>query len=166
MVAYTIANLAADGANVGTANAHLDHTSKMYKLAVDLDFAAITAARSAAGRAALAANDTLQVLRIPAKTLVVAVGIDVTTADGTASTVDLGEVGGDVDGWIDGHNCNTVGSACSMNSTLVEGAPNTYGPALGGGKYYSAADTIDMTMLTAAQDASVMRVWAICIDCS
>lgn len=161
MVAYTDTI----GFNKGSA-AHMEHNPKMYLMQVDLDFAKITTDRTAASLTALAANDSLAILQIPAKTLVVAVGIDVTTADGTASTVDLGETGGDVDGWIDGHDCNTVGSACSMNSTLVEGTPNTYGPALGGGKYYGSADTIDMLFLTAPQDASVMRVWAVCIDCS
>jgi hypothetical protein len=126
----------------------------------------ITTERSTAGATALAANDSLAILQIPAKTFVLAVGIDVTTADGTASTVDIGETGGDVDGWINGHDCNAVGSACSTNNTLVEGTPNVFEPALGNGKYYSAADTIDMLFLTAPQDASVMRVWAVCIDCS
>ena len=153
------------GFNKGSA-AHRENSSKMYLLEVDLDFANITTERSTAGATALAANDSLAILQIPAKTFVLAVGIDVTTADGTASTVDIGETGGDVDGWINGHNCNAVGSACSTNNTLVEGTPNVFEPALGNGKYYSAADTIDMLFLTAPQDASVMRVWAVCIDCS
>jgi hypothetical protein len=153
------------GFNKGSA-AHRENSSKMYLLEVDLDFANITTERSTAGATALAASDSLAILQIPAKTFVLAVGIDVTTADGTASTVDIGETGGDVDGWINGHNCNAVGSACSTNNTLVEGTPNVFEPALGNGKYYSAADTIDMLFLTAPQDASVMRVWAVCIDCS
>ncbi len=166
MVAYTIANLSANKVNVGTSASHQDNSSKMYRMEVDLNFAAITTQRSADGLTAFAATDTLQVLNIPAKTLVQAVGIDVTTADGTASTVDIGETGGDVDGWINGHDCNAVGSACSTNNTLVEGTPNVFEPALGNGKYYGSADTIDMLMITAPQDASVMRIWAICIDCS
>ena len=133
---------------------------------VELNFTDITADRVAASLTALAATDSLAILNVPAKTMVMCVGIDVTTADGTASTVDLGETGGDVDGWINGHNCNAVGSACSTNNTLVEGTPNVFEPALGNGKYYAAADTIDMLFLTAPQDASVIRVWAICIDCS
>lgn len=153
------------GFNKGSA-AHRENSSKMYLLEVDLDFANITTERSTAGATALAANDSLAILQIPAKTFVLAVGIDVTTADGTASTVDIGETGGDVDGWINGHDCNAVGSACSTNNTLVEGTPNVFEPALGNGKYYSAADTIDMLFLTAPKDASVMRVWAVCIDCS
>ena len=161
MVAYTDTV----GFNKGSAQ-HTANSSKMYLMEVDLDFVKITADRAAASLTAFAANDSLAVLNIPAKTFVMAVGIDVTTADGTASTVDIGETGGDVDGWINGHNANAVGSACSTNNTLVEGTPNVFEPALGNGKYYATADTIDLLMLTAAQDASVMRIWAVCIDCS
>jgi hypothetical protein len=166
MVAYTIANLSANKVNVGTTAAHHETPEKMYRMEVDLDFVAITAQRVADSLTAFATNDTLQILNIPAKTFVLAVGIDVTTADGTASTIDIGETGGDVDGYINGHDANAVGSACSVNNTLVEGTPNVFEPALGNGKYYATADTIDMLMLTAPQDASVMRIWAVCIDCS
>jgi uncharacterized Zn-binding protein involved in type VI secretion len=145
---------------------HRANTSKMYLSEVTLNFATITTDRAAASLTALGTGDSLAVLQVPAKTFVVAVGIDVTTADGTASTIDVGETGGDVDGWINGHNANAVGSACSTNNTLVEGTPNVFEPALGNGKYYSADDTIDMLMLTAPQDASVMRIWAVMIDCS
>ena len=96
MTAYTIANLAADGVAVGTTAAHNANSNKMYLMEVTLDFPAITAARAAAGRAALAATDTLQVLNIPAKTFVMQVGYDITTAEGTASTFDVGYTGGDV----------------------------------------------------------------------
>ena len=150
----------------GGTSGHTENSTKAYKLVVDLNFADIITARAVAGDAVIATNDSLAILQIPAKTLVLAVGIDVTTADGTASTVDLGETGGDVDGWINGHNCNTVGSACSTNNTLVEGTPNVFEPAFGNGRYYSAADTIDMLFLTAIQDNSVMRVWAVCVDCA
>ena len=153
------------GFNKGSA-AHLANSANMYLMEVELNFTDITADRVAASLTALAATDSLAILNVPAKTMVMCVGIDVTTADGTASTVDLGETGGDVDGWINGHDCNAVGSACSTNNTLVEGTPNVFEPALGNGKYYAAADTIDMLFLTAPQDASVIRVWAICIDCS
>ena len=153
------------GFNKGSA-AHLANSAKMYLMEVELNFTDITADRVAASLTALAATDSLAILNVPAKTMVMCVGIDVTTADGTASTVDLGETGGDVDGGFNGHDCNAVGSACSTNNTLVEGTPNVFEPALGNGKYYAAADTIDMLFLTAPQDASVIRVWAICIDCS
>jgi hypothetical protein len=47
---------------------------------------------------------------------------------------------------------------------LAEAAPNT---VLGysNGKYYAAADTIDIKTINAA-DAAVMRLWALVADCS
>lgn len=161
MVAYTDTV----GFSKGSAS-HRDNSSKMYLSEVTLNFVTITADRASASLTALATGDSLQVLHVPAKTFVMCVGVDVTTADGTTSTIDIGETGGDVDGWINGHDADAVGSAASTNNTLVEGTPNLFEPALGNGKYFGTADTIDLLMLTAPQDASVMRIWAIMIDCS
>lgn len=151
------------GFNRGSAAHRAQGVNKVSVLEVDLDFVQITADRAAAGLTAFAANDVLEVLPIPAKTLVLNVGVDVTTADGTASTIDIGD-GDDVDGYIDGHDANAVGSAATVLA-LTEAAPNTV-TGYSNGKYYAAADTIDITMLTAPQDASVMRVWAVVVDCS
>jgi hypothetical protein len=123
-------------------------------LSIDLDMVAITAARSAAGATALADGDILEVIRVPAKTLVLAVGLDVTTAEGGTCTIDVGD-GATVDGYLDGVNANTVASYCS---TLAA-------EAFDGGKYYAAADTIDVKFINAA-DAAVMRVWALLVDCN
>jgi hypothetical protein len=123
-------------------------------ISIDLDMVAITAARSAAGATALADNDILEVIPVPAKTLVLAVGLDVTTAEGGTCTVDVGD-GATVDGYLDGVNANTVASYCS---TLAA-------EAFDGGKYYTAADTIDVKFINAA-DAAVMRVWALLVDCN
>ena len=82
------------GFNKGSA-AHLANSAKMYLMEVELNFTDITADRVAASLTALAATDSLAILNVPAKTMVMCVGIDVTTADGTASTVDLGETGGE-----------------------------------------------------------------------
>jgi len=148
------------GFNKGTAAAYPDAGRySLTKLSVELDFAAITAARAAAGATALTSGDVLEVLRIPAKTQVLAVGVDVTTAEGGTLTLDVGD-GTDPDGFLDGVNANTVAGYSSTTVTIVEGTPNTISPALGFGKYYGAADTIDVTTVNAA-DAAVMTVWAI-----
>lgn len=123
-------------------------------ISIDLDMAAITAARAAAGAAAIADNDILEVIPVPAKTLVLAVGLDVTTAEGGTCTIDVGD-GATVDGYLDGVNANTVASYCS---TLAA-------EAYDGGKYYAAADTIDVKFINAA-DVAVMRVWALVVDCA
>lgn len=151
------------GFNKGTDAAFPEKgTRAVTMLEVDLDMAAITAARLAAGATALANGDGLEVLRIPAKTLVLRVGLDVTTAEGGTCTIDVGD-GTDPDGFLDGVNANTVASYCSALA-LAEAAPNTV-VGYSNGKYYSAADTIDVVFVNAA-DAAVMRVWALVVDCS
>ena len=153
------------GFNKGTATAYpATGIGAVLKIEVELDFAAITAARAAAGATALGAGDVLEVLRIPAKTQVLAVGLDVTTVEGGTLTIDVGD-GADPDGYLDGVNANTVAGYSSTQVTLVEGAPNTLSPALGFGKYYAAADTIDVKTVNAA-DTAVMKLWAIVADCN
>lgn len=153
------------GFDKGTAAAYpVNGVGSVTKIEITLDFAAITAARAAAGATALANGDVIEVIRIPAKTQVLAVGLDVTKAEGGTLTVDVGD-GVDPDGYLDGVNGNTVAGYSSSTVTLVEGAPNTLSPAFGFGKYYGAADTIDVTVVNAA-DVAVMKVWAIVADCN
>lgn len=148
------------GFNKGTTAAYLDEGKRsVRKLEVELDFAAITTARAAAGATALGAGDILEVIRIPAGTQVLAVGLNVTTAEGGTLTVDVGD-GDDPDGWLDGVNANTAAGYSSSQVTLTEGTPNTLSPAFGFGKYYGAEDTIDVVTVNAA-DTAVMKVWAI-----
>jgi len=135
---------------------------KVSMLEVTLDWAAIAAARVAAGQTAVGAGDGVAALRIPAKTLVLHVGLDVTTAEGGTLTVDVGD-GDDPDGFLDGVNANTLASYAST-LLLTEGAPNIT-TGYSEGKYYSAADTIDLITVNAA-DAAVMRLWALVVDCS
>ena len=153
MVAYTDTV----GFDKGSASSRAATNNRTYLQEVTLDFEAITAARSAASLTALATGDSLEVLHIPAKTLILAAGIDVTTADGTASTVDLGYTGGDVDAWIDGADANAVGSEVGLGTLSVTRVATCY---------LHSADTLDLLMLTAPQDASVMRIWAVMVDCS
>lgn len=151
------------GFSRGVAAHRAQGLDKISVVEMDLNFVTITAARLAAGATAFAANDILEVIPIPAKTYVIAVGIDVTTADGTANTIDVGD-GTTVGGWVAGHNGNTVGSA-SMAHVLTEGTPNVV-IGYSQGKYYAAADTIDIKMLTAPLDAAVIRVWAVLANCA
>jgi hypothetical protein len=150
------------GYNKGSAAPRAEGLHKVTRYEVELDFAAISAARTAAGAAAIGAGDGVEAIRIPAKSLVMAVGMDVVTAEGGTLTVDIGD-GTDADGWLDGVNANTVASYCSA-AALAEGTPNTF-VGYGAGKYYSAADTIDVITVNAA-DAAVVRVWALVADCA
>jgi hypothetical protein len=112
---------------------------------VELDLPSIVAARSAGSAAALAANDIIQVIPVPAGSLVLNVGVDVTTVEGETATINVGD-GDIVDGYHSGLNINAVGHAIST------------------GKFYSAADTIDVQFLTATPTTAVMRVWALMLN--
>lgn len=146
------------GYNMGTGSAHVAAgINRVSAVSVTLDFAAITTARAAAGLTALAATDTLEVIKIPANTLVTSVALNVTTAEGGTLTIDVGD-GDDPDGYLDGANANTTAAYITSPSA---GTPT----GLADGKYYTAADTIDVTTVNAA-DAAVMTLTVVMVDCS
>ncbi len=151
------------GFNKGSAAFRADGLTKVTRMEVVLDFAAIAAARTAAGAAALASGDVLEVLPVPAKSLVMRVGYDVTTAEGATATLDLCD-GSDTDGYLNDVDLNSVASGV-MALTLAEAAPNTVA-GYTNGKYYSAADTIDVTLNNNAINVAVVRLWALVADAS
>lgn len=151
------------GFNKGSAALRADGLTKVTRMEVVLDFAKIAAARSAAGVTALASGDVLEVIPVPAKTLVMRVGYDVTTAEGATATFDLGD-GSDADGFLNDVDLNAVGSGV-MALALTEGTPNTI-TGYSNGKYYSAADTIDVTLNNNAINVAVVRIWALVADAS
>ena len=108
------------------------------------------------------AADVIQLFHIPAKVFVAKVMWDVTTAEGGTFTFDIGD-GGDVDGYIDGADGNAVGNGSSL-IVLTEATPNTI-TGYSNGKYYSAADTLDL-LVNNTVDAGVMTVKALCYDFS
>jgi hypothetical protein len=151
------------GFNKGTAGFRADGLTKVTRMEVVLDFAKIAAARTAAGATALASGDVLEVIPVPAKTLVMQVGYDVTTAEGATATFDLGDAS-DTDGYLNDADLNAVGSGV-MALTLASGTPNTVA-GYSNGKYYSAADTIDVLLNNSSIDTAVVRIWALVADCS
>jgi hypothetical protein len=151
------------GFNKGTAGFRADGLTKVTRMEVVLDFAKIAAARTAAGATALASGDVLEVIPVPAKTLVMRVGYDVTTAEGATATFDLGDAS-DTDGYLNDADLNAVGSGV-MALTLASGTPNTVA-GYSNGKYYSAADTIDVLLNNSSIDTAVVRIWALVADCS
>jgi hypothetical protein len=151
------------GFNKGTAGFRADGLTKVTRMEVVLDFAKIAAARTAAGATALASGDVLEVIPVPAKSLVMRVGYDVTTAEGATATFDLGDAS-DTDGYLNDADLNAVGSGV-MALTLASGTPNTVA-GYSNGKYYSAADTIDVLLNNSSIDTAVVRIWALVADCS
>tara|TARA_R100000231_G_scaffold47840_2_gene40966 strand:- start:10696 stop:11151 length:456 start_codon:yes stop_codon:yes gene_type:complete len=143
------------GYNLGTGTAHVAAgINKVSSVTVDLNFATITTERAAAGLTALTSADILEVIKVPAQTLVTHVALEVTTAEGGTLTVDVGD-GDNTDGYLDGVNANATAAYLTVAGT----------DAYEAGKYYTAADTIDIVLNNAA-DAAVMKLTAVMVDCS
>jgi hypothetical protein len=92
-------------------------------------------------------------LNVPAETLVINAGIEVLTASPSSVTLDVGD-GGDVDRYIDGLDSTSTG-----HGAQVINASNI-------GHVYGSADTIDVKVLGAQDNASKIRVWAVMCDVS
>ena len=107
----------------------------------------ISAINSDAGAAQ---NDVLQVLDIPAETLILHAGIEVLTALSSSVTLDLGITGGDVDTFVDG----------DANATGYSVLTNTARPVI------ASADTLDLLVLSAASSAGKVRIFALLCDVS
>ncbi len=141
------------GFNKGTAAFPADVNS-VSKFEVKLDFAAIVAARAAAGATALAATDTLQVISLPANSIVLSAGINVVTAEttNTTATLDVGYTGGSPAA------ANAYGNDLATNSTGLKAAD------LANPTVVATADTIDILLNTAVPANAVINVWAIVAD--
>ena len=97
-------------------------------------------------------GDVIQALNIPAETCILNAGLEVLTAASSSVTFDLGD-GDDADRYVDG-DTNAVGHAAP-----VAHASNS-------GHVYGTADTLDVTVLSAADTAGKIRVYAIMCDVS
>ena len=100
------------------------------------------------GDSGTASGDVLQVIDLPAETLVMEAGIEVLTACSSSVTFDLGITGGDVDIYTDG-DTNATGY-----STLTATARSVA----------ATADTLDVLQGGAASTVGKIRVWAILCD--
>jgi hypothetical protein len=147
------------GFNKGSAALPSNALNKTHLVEIVLDFPAIIAARAAAGATALAASDVLEVLPIPAGTIVTNVGMVVTTAAGVTSTIAIGD-GSAAAGYLAATSANSAATSGGV-PVLSSGA---FAPTLSGGKVYAAADTIDITIGTAVPAAAVVRVFALFTD--
>ena len=147
------------GFNKGSAALPSNALHKVHLVEMVLDFPAIIAARAAAGATALAASDVLEVIPVPAGTLVSNVGMSITTAAGVTSTISIGD-GTAAAGYLAATSANATGLSGGV-PVLASGA---FAPTLSGGKVYAAADTIDITIGTAVPAAAVVRVFAVLTD--
>lgn len=116
-----------------------------------VDMAAIAAELAATidGSAA----DVLQIWDIPAGTVIFQVLLDVTTAEGSAATVTIGDATAAA-GFL---------AATSINAVAQTGTIITDAFGATGGKMYAATDTLDLVFATLADiDGAVFDVYAVC----
>lgn len=107
-------------------------------------------------------GDVLQVLSIPANTLVLWTAVDVEIVEGGTATATLGD-GDDPDGFIPSANLNSGGTTAQALA-LTTGTPNTV-TGYSNGKFYAEADTIDLVLANDC-DAAKVRIRALCFDVS
>jgi len=123
---------------------------------VELNFATIAAARTAAGQAALASADVLNLFGVENGIWVPMTAMQVTTAEGATATCGIGD-GTTPAGFQSASDLNATGWTSSLITT-------TYSLATAGGKIYAATDTIDMTLNHNSIDTAVARVIAVMVD--
>lgn len=150
MAAYT------DSVGFNKGTAAFPDSSPVKKFEVELDFAAIVAARAAAGATALAAGDTLQVINLPAYCVVLAAGLNVVSAEttNTTATFDFGFTGGSPAA------ANVYCDDFASNAVAMD-SDNLANPTV-----IKTADTIDILLNTAVPANAVVKAWAIVADCN
>jgi len=138
----------------------------------EVSFVTESAELAAQGDGVLATGDVIQVFSLPAGTLILAAGMEVTelVAGATQLVCDLG-TGDDADQFVDGSD---AGSPCDIGSSGSQAAVGTYSDladsitttTAGKSKVLSSADTLDITAqaMTGAITAGKVRVWALIAD--
>lgn len=129
-------------------------TNMPYFVEKTIDFAAAATAKGSA----LAAADIIEVIDVPAGTMVLNAGLQVTavaTGESNDTTVDLGITGVDADCFVDGFDLDAAAAnAYAQNAAAFQ-------PLIVG-----TADTIDLLIATAttAPTGGTVRVWALMCD--
>lgn len=121
------------------------YTDRLGVIEIDLDFAKIAAARSAAGAAALTSTDTLVIATLPKGAFVLNGVATLVRAEGAAANIDVGIGGGTTDFWIDGFDLNgTVGATAGYADTAAT--------------YCTAETNVLLTINSASIDAARVKI--------
>lgn len=129
-------------------------TNTPYFVEKTIDFAVAAAAKGSA----LAAADIIEVIDVPANTMVINAGlqvITVSTGESADNTLDLGITGVEPDNFVDGFDLDAAAAgAYAQNAAAFQ-------PLIVG-----TADTIDLLIATAttAPTGGKVRVWAVMCD--
>lgn len=137
------------GFDKGTA-AYPANVTDISKFEVTVDFAEVKSARSAAGATALVATDTLQIISLPAGSVVLSAGMNVISAEtiNATATIDIGFTGGSPAA------ANAYGNDLATNSTGLKAAD------LANPTIVASADTIDILLNTAVPENAVIKFFA------
>ena len=105
-----------------------------------------------------AATDVVEVIELPANSLVLYAGMDILTADssGNSNQLSLGD-GDDVDRYVSA-STPTAGMEATRERAGASGSAVGY-------NYYAAADTIDIVSSAGVTTTAKVRVFAIVADC-
>ena len=124
-------------------------TVKVYSEIVD--FSAFT----------ITTNDIVEVIELPANSLVLYAGYDVLTADsaGNSGTLSLGDQA-DVDRWVAAST-----ATAGIETTRARAGDSSLGTTSVGYAYYAAADTIDIVSSVGVTTTAKVRVFAVVADC-
>jgi len=116
------------------------------------------------GESAWVADDAVKLIAIPAKTLVLGVMVEMTSAESTASaTLDIGDSDDDPDGWESGIDATVATSASHICSITHAGGGSVADRENG---YYKAANTIDAILADQIWTDGVFTLRVICVDLS
>lgn len=144
----------------GTTGISEGATRKHVLFANTIDFSGTHVVAGVDTANALTATDIGQLISIPAKFWMLMFGIRLDTVQGAVATAVFGD-GADPNGWLatavdlDG----TADDFFQSGKVLAEAAPNTFLELYHPGKYYPAADTIDIDPGHVV-DTAVITVWA------
>ena len=123
--------------------------ANVYVISKVVDFAVV------AGDLTIGTSDVVEVLPIPADTMVLAAGFEVINNESTNTTGTLALGDGD-------STARYVAAVAPVSGTLSEGAHATIkdiAPYI-----YATADTLDLLLATDDQTDSVIRVYAVCVN--
>ena len=139
MVAYTDSL----GFYKNSAGFTANYTDRTSVIEIELDFAKIAAARTAAGATALAATDTLVIGVLPKGSYVVAAALTLERAEGAAATIDVG-VSGSATLWASSFDLNAaVGTTVGVTN---------------GARYQTANTDILLTIDTNSTDFARVKI--------
>ena len=122
-----------------------------------------TAATALKSGTAFVAEDVLELIHIPADTLIKCVRMEITTAstDSGSPHIDIGD-GDDLDGWIAAKTAAATAGTNVIDKTYTDFASVEQKSD----NYYTTTDTIDMILGNAAMSDGVYSLWVYMVDMS